>query len=64
MFFFNELALLWVLAGADGPGGAGDPCPESSHVQQQTEKLQAGNGEARERICKYFVEYLVMFIKH
>lgn len=36
----------WFLAGADGPGGAGDSHPESSHVQQQAEELQAGNGEA------------------
>lgn len=40
-------------AGADGPGGARDPHPESSHVQQQTEELQAGDGEAWERLCKY-----------
>lgn len=37
---------IWFLAGADGSGGAGDPCPESSHVQQQAEELQARNGEA------------------
>lgn len=42
-----------VSAGADGPGGAGDPHPEPSHVQQQTEELQAGDGEAGERLRKY-----------
>lgn len=41
-------------AGTDGPGGARDPYPEPSHVQQQTEELQAGSGEAGERLCKYF----------
>lgn len=38
--------LIVVLAGADGPGGAGDPHPEPSHVQQQTEELQAGRRKA------------------
>lgn len=40
-------------AGTDGPGGARDPHPEPSHVQQQTEELQAGSREAGERLCKY-----------
>lgn len=49
----TELHHPWVSAGADGPGGARDPRPEPSHVQQQAEELQAGDGEARERLCKY-----------
>lgn len=46
---------MWFSAGADGPGGAGDPHPEQSHAQRQTEELQAGDGEAWERLCKYTV---------
>lgn len=53
MLPINELRHLWVSARADGPGGARDPRPEPSHVQQQAEELQAGDGEARERLCKY-----------
>ena len=40
--------------GTDGLGGAGDPGPEQSHVQQPTEKLQAGGGEAGEGLCEYW----------
>lgn len=35
-----------VLAGTNGSGGAGDSHPEPSHVQQQTEELQAGSRKA------------------
>lgn len=51
--FCHDYLYLWVLAWADGPGGAWDPHPEPSHVQQQTEELQTGDGEAWERLCKY-----------
>lgn len=34
------------IVGADGPGGARDPHPEQSDVQQPPEELQTGGGEA------------------
>ena len=40
--------------GTDGLGGAGDPGPEQSHVQQPAEELQAGGGEAGEGLCEYW----------
>lgn len=58
-YVWNELDL--ILVGADGSRGAGDPHPEPSHVQQQTEELQAGDREARERLCKYFNFFLNLF---
>lgn len=41
------------LVGADGPGGARDPHPEQSHVQQPSKELQTGGGKAREGLCEY-----------
>lgn len=43
---------LVLVAGADGPGGAGDTSPEQRHVQQQVEELQAGDGQAGEGLCE------------
>ncbi|CAF90387.1 unnamed protein product, partial [Tetraodon nigroviridis] len=40
--------------GANGPGGARNSHPEPSHVQQQTEELQARSRKTRKRLCEYY----------